>query len=94
MQLSIELKKDSKYYSHSFILITDLNGTSTAVDYANVINFWIDNVPEWEEPNWVLGNHDRSRVATRLTPDVALGTAFVEMTLPGYAVIYNVKAAP
>ncbi len=39
-------------------------------------------------PNWVLGNHDRSRVATRLGPDQARVAAMLLLTLRGTPTIY------
>lgn len=68
-----------------------MNDKSTAKDFVERIGFWLENVPEWEQPNWVLGNHDQKRVASRYTPKKALSLAFFEMTLRGYAVIYNVS---
>ena len=50
---------------------------------AQEINIWLDNLPPGKTPNWVLGNHDRKRVGTRL------GTQFIDifnmisLTLPG-----------
>ena len=34
-------------------------------------------------PNWVLGNHDQSRVATRIGPDQARAAAMLLLTLRG-----------
>jgi len=39
-------------------------------------------------PNWVLGNHDRSRVATRLGEDRARLAALLLLTLRGMPIIY------
>ena len=40
-------------------------------------------------PNWVLGNHDRSRVATRLGRDQARVAAMLLLTLRGTPTIYQ-----
>jgi alpha-glucosidase len=40
-------------------------------------------------PNWVLGNHDRSRVATRLGPAQARVAAMLLLTLRGTPTIYQ-----
>ena len=42
---------------------------------------------EW--PNWVLGNHDNSRLATRLGPAAARAAAVLLLTLRGTPTIYN-----
>jgi alpha-glucosidase len=39
-------------------------------------------------PNWVLGNHDQPRVASRLDQDRARLAAFIQLTLRGMPVIY------
>jgi alpha-glucosidase len=40
-------------------------------------------------PNWVLGNHDRSRVASRIGPDQARVAAMLLLTLRGTPTIYQ-----
>ena len=40
-------------------------------------------------PNWVLGNHDRSRVASRLGPEQARVAAMLLLTLRGTPTIYQ-----
>ena len=40
-------------------------------------------------PNWVLGNHDRSRVATRIGPAQARVAAMLLLTLRGTPTIYQ-----
>src|SRR4051794_41420493 len=39
-------------------------------------------------PNWVLGNHDRSRVASRIGPDQARVAAMLLLTLRGTPTLY------
>lgn len=75
----------------SFIFISDLNEESSVEEVAKLINFWLDNVPEGSSPNWVMGNHDRNRLITRYGRQRAQTLAFLEFTLPGYAIIYNVS---
>ena len=45
-------------------------------------------VPSWAWPNWVLGNHDRHRVATRVGPDQARVAMMLLLTLRGTPTIY------
>src|SRR5262249_5768497 len=40
-------------------------------------------------PNWVLGNHDRSRVASRVGPEQARVAAMLLLTLRGTPTIYQ-----
>jgi alpha-glucosidase len=45
-------------------------------------------LPDGAWPNWVLGNHDRSRVATRLGPAQARVAAMLLLTLRGTPTLY------
>ena len=47
----------------------------------------IGGIERW--PNWVLGNHDRSRVASRVGPDQARVAAMLLLTLRGTPTIYQ-----
>ena len=46
-------------------------------------------LPPGAWPNWVLGNHDRSRVATRVGADQARVAAMLLLTLRGTPTLYN-----
>jgi alpha-glucosidase len=46
-------------------------------------------LPEGAWPNWVLGNHDRPRVASRIGPDQARVAAMLLLTLRGTSTIYQ-----
>jgi alpha-glucosidase len=46
-------------------------------------------LPPGAWPNWVLGNHDRSRVATRIGPKHARLAAMLLLTLRGTPTLYN-----
>ncbi|CAD7089383.1 unnamed protein product [Hermetia illucens] len=73
----------------NFHLITELNGTSTAPDYENVINEWMNAMPAGGTANWVLGNHDNRRVASRYGVEKIDLLNMLLMILPGVAVTYN-----
>src|SRR3954470_23616577 len=45
-------------------------------------------LPEGAWPNWVLGNHDRSRVASRVGPAQARVAAMLLFTLRGTPTLY------
>ncbi|XP_047118857.1 uncharacterized protein LOC124799287 [Schistocerca piceifrons] len=78
------------HFSFNFLLITDLNSTSTAEDFVNVIGNWIDVINTRELwSNWVIGNHDQHRVASRYSPELVDGMNMLVMLLPGTAVTYN-----
>jgi alpha-glucosidase len=45
-------------------------------------------LPEHAWPNWVLGNHDEPRVATRLGPELARIALMLQLTLRGSPTLY------
>jgi alpha-glucosidase len=50
------------HFPFNFIMIENLNEWSNANDFKNTIDTWMENIPEGKTSNWVLGNHDKSRV--------------------------------
>nr|XP_018917587.1 PREDICTED: maltase 2-like [Bemisia tabaci]XP_018917588.1 PREDICTED: maltase 2-like [Bemisia tabaci]XP_018917589.1 PREDICTED: maltase 2-like [Bemisia tabaci] len=76
------------HFPFNFFLITDLDRQSQAQDYLRVINMWMSNMPEGHWPNWVLGNHDRPRIATRFGPELVDGLHMIQFILPGTAITY------
>jgi alpha-glucosidase len=47
-------------------MISNVNENSNAEDYKLRIDNWLSRVPAGKQANWVLGNHDQHRLATRL----------------------------
>jgi alpha-glucosidase len=74
----------------------------TAETVAQVIGDYYRSLPEGAWPNWVLGNHDQPRIASRIGPQEARVAAMLLFTLPGTLTIYygeeigmtNVPIAP
>ena len=60
----------------------------TADRIAGRIRAHLEALPAGAWPNWVLGSHDVSRVATRLGPRLARAAAVVLLTLPGTLTLY------
>ncbi|XP_037823517.1 maltase A3-like [Lucilia sericata] len=73
----------------NFLLISSLTNNSNAYNYADIIHNWLDNMPEGRTANWVLGNHDKNRVASRLGTDRIDMLNMLILTLPGCSVTYN-----
>jgi alpha-glucosidase len=61
----------------------------TPAAIAGLIESYEQALPAGAWPNWVLGNHDRSRVATRLGTDQARVAAMLLLTLRGTPTIYQ-----
>ncbi|HEX3647488.1 MAG TPA: alpha-amylase family glycosyl hydrolase [Pseudonocardiaceae bacterium] len=60
----------------------------TAEDIGALIDRYEAALPAGAWPNWVLGNHDRSRVATRLGLAQARVAAMLLLTLRGTPIVY------
>jgi len=73
----------------NFLLITDLNQDSTAADFVYTINKWLTYMPVEETANWVMGNHDKSRVGSRFNFERIDIMNTLLLTLPGIAITYN-----
>jgi alpha-glucosidase len=52
------------------------------------ITAYVRALPPGRWPNWVMGNHDNSRLATRLGPEAARAAAVLLLTLHGTPTIY------
>ncbi|EDW74213.1 maltase A3 [Drosophila willistoni] len=73
----------------NFELLANIDFDSDAYHYAQLIHNWLDNLPEGQVANWVLGNHDRSRIGSRLGADRIDATNMLILGLPGIAVNYQ-----
>ena len=67
-----------------------LKTTSDALDYFNTFSDLMDIIPAWADPNWLLGNHDTSRIGSRFG-DRHESLAMLSMLLPGPYIIYYVS---
>jgi alpha-glucosidase len=56
---------------------------------AKLIDEYEAALPAGSWPNWVLGNHDRPRIASRVGPEQARVAAMLLLTLRGTPTIYN-----
>ncbi|XP_045612300.1 maltase A3 isoform X2 [Procambarus clarkii] len=77
-------------FPFNFFLIDNLQNRSqlTGKTLKSIISLWIDNLPEGKWANWVLGNHDHGRVATRLGSDLVDALNMMTFLLPGTPVTY------
>ncbi|HTB98699.1 MAG TPA: alpha-amylase family glycosyl hydrolase [Terracidiphilus sp.] len=60
----------------------------TADDLARAINDYVLALPNGAWPNWVLGNHDRPRIASRIGLQKSRAAALLLFALPGTLTIY------
>jgi alpha-glucosidase len=59
-----------------------------ARDLATLIDTYERHLPKDGWPNWVLGNHDRPRIASRVGPEQAAVAAMLLLTLRGTPTLY------
>lgn len=89
-----------KYYGNStmngshvpfnFLMLERIHNTSTSHEYVACIDEWIKNLPNGRTANWVMGNHDNPRVASRLGTDRIDLINMLILTLPGVSINYYV----
>lgn len=72
----------------NFDLITDVDAKSSAADIKRAVDKFITYKPVDKQPNWVVGNHDNSRMATRYGPSLVDGINMIVLLLPGVGVTY------
>jgi len=65
-----------------------INRKWSTVEYKKIIDEYLLNSPPNFLPNFVFGNHDVDRVATRIGEAEARIAAFLQFTLPGIPFIY------
>ncbi len=59
-----------------------------AADIAALVETYEGLLPQGAWPNWVLGNHDRHRIASRIGPEQARVAAMLLLTLRGTPTVY------
>ncbi|CAB3230468.1 unnamed protein product [Arctia plantaginis] len=72
----------------NFDLITDVNEFSSAYDIKRAVDKFITYKPLDKQANWVVGNHDNSRMATRYGSSLVDGINMIVLLLPGVGVTY------
>uniref|UniRef100_A0A182QXR2 alpha-glucosidase n=1 Tax=Anopheles farauti TaxID=69004 RepID=A0A182QXR2_9DIPT len=73
----------------NFRLITEVDKDSTASDYVKVVQDWMSILSTGQVPNWVMGNHDRPRVGTRLGEERIDALNMLLLSLSGASVTYQ-----
>ncbi|XP_068630908.1 maltase 2-like [Battus philenor] len=73
----------------NFSFLGDIRNTSTAYDIKLVIDKWMTYMPSGKTANWVNGNHDQSRVASRQGTDRVDAMNMLALLLPGIAITYQ-----
>ncbi|CAL7944760.1 unnamed protein product [Xylocopa violacea] len=89
------LSMNMKFYEYgadfpfNFGFVVDVDKNSKAPDFKKAIDSWMSAMPAGHIPNWVSGNHDRRRIATRFGQKRARAVTLMVLLLPGASVVYN-----
>lgn len=81
------------HFPFNFDFITELNANSVAQDFVYFIQRWLTYMPPGHAANWVMGNHDNPRVASRYGVGTVDAMNMLMMTLPGIGITYYVSVA-
>ncbi len=90
-ELYLPIERLVAYYASGLDLPANFHLLSTPWEpraIAELVERYEAALPDGAWPNWVLGNHDRSRVATRLGPGQERAAAFLLLTLRGTPTLY------
>ncbi|XP_021941641.1 maltase 1-like isoform X2 [Zootermopsis nevadensis] len=77
------------HFPFNFELISVSQENISAQSIYSTIMTWMDNLPKGAWPNWVSGNHDNSRMATRFGNELVDAINMIMLLLPGTPVTYN-----
>src|SRR4051812_46857652 len=90
-ELYVPLERLARYHGAGVQMPSNMHLISTPWEpraLAALIEEYERVLPEGAWPNWVLGNHDRSRVASRVGPEQARVAAMLLFTLRGTPTLY------
>ncbi|XP_037949098.1 maltase A3-like [Teleopsis dalmanni] len=89
MQMYGNSTTEGAHLPFNFNLITELENGVSATKVLKAVDDWLLNMPAGRTANWVMGNHDRGRAATRFGPERVDAMNMLVMILPGASVTYQ-----
>ena len=90
-ELYLPYERLARYYAAGVHMPSNMHLISTPWEpraLASLVEAYEAALPEGAWPNWVLGNHDRSRIASRVGPAQARVAAMLLLTLRGTPTLY------
>ncbi|XP_035457133.2 maltase A3 [Spodoptera frugiperda] len=93
-----DLPKIMRYYGDknrngsvpfNFFYMTELTNKSNARDIKMAIDKWMTHMPAGKVANWVNGNHDQSRLASKFGVDRVDVMNMLALILPGITITYQ-----
>ncbi|XP_036334556.1 maltase A1-like [Rhagoletis pomonella] len=89
MQMYGNRSVEGAHLPFNFNLITGLKPDVTAPLVQQAIDQWLNNMPAGRTANWVIGNHDQRRAASRYGAQNTDAMNMLVMILPGASVTYQ-----
>ncbi|KAM9727468.1 amino acid transporter heavy chain SLC3A1 [Menidia menidia] len=86
MYYGTRLIKESDFPFNFYLL--DLPHNKSGAWAKHLVDLWMANMPSGKWPNWVVGNHDRSRIASSAGPTYVRAINMMLLTLPGTPTTY------
>ncbi|XP_061767194.1 amino acid transporter heavy chain SLC3A1 [Nerophis ophidion] len=78
--------KESDFPFNFYLM--DLPGNSSGVRLKHLVHLWMGNMPEGQWPNWLVGNHDKPRIASTAGQRYVGVINMLLLTLPGTPTTY------
>ncbi|XP_017066177.1 maltase A3 [Drosophila eugracilis] len=75
-------------FNFNFITVMEQKGLN-ASNVKEAIDLWLNNMPAGRTANWVIGNHDKRRAASRYGKEHIDAMNLLVMILPGVSVTYQ-----
>ncbi|XP_058808066.1 alpha-glucosidase-like [Phymastichus coffea] len=88
LELTMKYYRYGAHFPFNFGLITSAGADSSATKFKELIDNWMINMPPAATANWVAGNHDKPRLATRYGVGFAAAVTAIVQLLPGVGVTY------
>jgi len=76
-------------FAFNFNFVVHLKSPASAEAIEEQILDWLQNLPAGKTANWVLDNHDNTRVGSKFGPEWIDPLNMISLLLPGVAVTYN-----
>ncbi|KAM9364108.1 amino acid transporter heavy chain SLC3A1 [Pholidichthys leucotaenia] len=86
MYYGTRLVKESDFPFNFYLL--DLPHNTSGSWAKHLVDLWMSNMPRGKWPNWVVGNHDRSRISSSAGQSYVRAINMLLLTLPGTPTTY------
>ncbi|BES96501.1 alpha-glucosidase [Nesidiocoris tenuis] len=73
----------------NFLMISNVKRDTNAKSLEQQVQQYLKSLPANAWPNWVIGNHDNSRIGTRMGPELIDAMNMLLLLMPGTAISYN-----